>query len=94
MYVAKPRRCDQKYGEYIYHLQFAGYIDIMAETLQNLQRMLNDLADFSVCITVQMNLDNTKVMFTDHALPEPVSERRCCRSSLKICIPRTDFAVG
>lgn len=37
-------------GEYISHLRFADDIVIMAETLQDLHRMLNDLADSSQLI--------------------------------------------
>ncbi|CAB3248796.1 unnamed protein product [Arctia plantaginis] len=48
-------------------------IVIMAETLQDLQQMLNDLADTSVRIGLRMNLDKTKVMFNEHVLPEPIA---------------------
>lgn len=60
-------------GEYISHLRFADDIVIMAETLQDLQQMLNDLADSSVRIGLRMNFDKTKVMFNEHVLPEPVA---------------------
>ena len=60
-------------GEYISHLRFADDIAIMAETLQELQQMLNDLADSSVRIGLRMNFDKTKVMFNEHVLPEPVA---------------------
>ncbi|CAB3240548.1 unnamed protein product [Arctia plantaginis] len=60
-------------GEYISHLRFADDIVIMAETLQDLQQMLNDLADTSVRIGLRMNLDKTKVMFNEHVLPEPIA---------------------
>jgi hypothetical protein len=33
--------------------------------------MLYDLADFSVCIG--LNLDKTKIMFNKHVLPEPIA---------------------
>jgi hypothetical protein len=55
-------------GEYISHLQFADDIVIMAETLKDLQLMLNDLADSSARIGLQMNLDKTKVMLNEHVL--------------------------
>jgi hypothetical protein len=60
-------------GEYISHLRFADDIVIMAETLQDLQLMLNDLADSSARIVLRMNLDKTKVMFNEHVLPEPIA---------------------
>jgi hypothetical protein len=55
-------------GEYILHLRFADDIIIMAGTMQDLQQMLNDLADSSVSIGLRMNLDKTKVMFNEHGL--------------------------
>jgi hypothetical protein len=61
-------------GEYIFHLRFADDFVIMAETLQDLQLMLNDLANSSVRIALWMNLDETKVMFNEHFLPEPIAE--------------------
>ncbi|RVE40575.1 hypothetical protein evm_014776 [Chilo suppressalis] len=60
-------------GERISHLRFADDIVIMAETLQDLQKMLNDLADSSIRIGLRMNLDKTKVMFNEHVLPEPIA---------------------
>ncbi|RVE40475.1 hypothetical protein evm_014875 [Chilo suppressalis] len=60
-------------GERISHLRFADDIVIMAETLQDLQQMLNDLADSSIRIGLRMNLDKTKVMFNEHVLPEPIA---------------------
>jgi hypothetical protein len=60
-------------GEYISHLQFADDIVIMAETLKDLQLMLNDLADSSARIGLQMNLDKTKVMLNEHVLKEPIA---------------------
>jgi hypothetical protein len=60
-------------GEYISHLRFPGAIVIMAETLQGLQLMVNNLADSSVRIGLRMNLDKTKVMFDEHVLPEPIA---------------------
>ncbi|XP_046976516.1 uncharacterized protein LOC124542632 [Vanessa cardui] len=60
-------------GEYISHLRFADDIVIVAETLQDLQQMLNDLADSSMRIGLRMNLDKTKVMFNEHVPPEPIA---------------------
>ncbi|PZC85070.1 hypothetical protein B5X24_HaOG202834 [Helicoverpa armigera] len=48
-------------GEHISHLRFADDIVIMAETLQDLQQMLNDLAESSLRIGLRMNLDKTKL---------------------------------
>jgi hypothetical protein len=45
----------------------------MAETLQDLQLMLNDLADSSARIGLRMNLDKTKVMFNEHVLPDLIA---------------------
>jgi hypothetical protein len=45
----------------------------MAETLQDLQLMLNDLVDSSARIGLWMNLDETKVMFNEHVLQEPIA---------------------
>jgi hypothetical protein len=44
-----------------------------AETLQDLQLMLDDLADSSSRIGLRMNLDKTKVMFNEHVLPESIA---------------------
>jgi hypothetical protein len=60
-------------GEYISHLRFADDIVIMAETLQDLQLMLNELADSFVRIGLRENLDKTKVMFNKNVLPEPIA---------------------
>jgi hypothetical protein len=68
-------------GEYISHLRFADDIVIMAETLQDLQLILNDLADFSARIGLRVNLDKTKVMFNEHVLPEPIV---ICGAVLKV----------
>jgi hypothetical protein len=68
-------------GEYISHLRFADGIVIMAETLQDLQLMLHDLANSSVRIGLRMVLDKTKVMFNEHVLPEPIT---ICGAVLKV----------
>jgi hypothetical protein len=69
------------YDEYISHLRCADDIVIMTETLQDLQLMLNDLANFSVRIGLRMALDKTKVMFNEHVLPEPIT---ICGAVLKV----------
>ncbi|KAI8430387.1 hypothetical protein MSG28_000676 [Choristoneura fumiferana] len=48
-------------------------IVIVAETLQDLQHMLNGLADSSQRVGLRMNLDKTKVMFNEHVSPEPIA---------------------
>lgn len=45
----------------------------MAKTLQDLQQMLNYLADSSLHISLRMNLNKTIVMFNQQGLPEPVT---------------------
>jgi hypothetical protein len=60
-------------SEYISHLRFADDIVIMAGMMQDLQLMLNDLADSSVSIGLRMNLNKTKVMFNEHVLREPIA---------------------
>jgi hypothetical protein len=68
-------------GEYTSDLRFADEIVIMAETLQDLQLMLNDLADTSARIGLRMNLDKTKVMFNEHVLLEPIA---ICGAGLEV----------
>jgi hypothetical protein len=68
-------------GEYISHLRFVDDIVIMAETLQELQLMLNHLADSSARIGLRIVLDKTKVMFNEHVLPEPIT---ICGAVLKV----------
>lgn len=57
-------------GEHISHLRFADDIVVIAESLQELQQMLDDLAESSQRIGLRMNLDKTKVIFNDHVVPE------------------------
>jgi hypothetical protein len=45
----------------------------MAETRQDLQLMLNDLADSSAHFGLRMNLDKTEVTFNEHVLPAPIA---------------------
>ena len=59
-------------GEYISHLRFADDIVLMAESLEELNQMLDGLASASRCIGLGMNLDKTKVMINGHIDPGPV----------------------
>ncbi|MBF2463453.1 hypothetical protein ICI39_14060 [Listeria welshimeri] len=59
-------------GEYISHLRFADDIVIFAETLEELNQMLNDLNGSSRRVGLGMNLDKTKVMFNRNVMPRPV----------------------
>ena len=45
----------------------------MAETVQDLQYMLNTLSESSARIGLRMNLDKTKIMFNEHVIPEPIA---------------------
>jgi hypothetical protein len=67
------RTCHQHKGEYISYLRYADDIVIMAETLQDLQPMLNDLANSSVRIGLRYYLNKSMVMFNEQVLPEPVA---------------------
>ncbi|CAK1586319.1 unnamed protein product [Parnassius mnemosyne] len=59
-------------GEYITHLRFADDIVLMAESLEDLSTMLNDLNSVSQRIGLKMNMDKTKIMFNVHVTPMPV----------------------
>ncbi|CAK1594467.1 unnamed protein product [Parnassius mnemosyne] len=59
-------------GEYITHLRFADDIVLMAESLEGLSTMLNDLNSVSQRIGLKMNMDKTKIMFNVHVTPMPV----------------------
>ncbi|KAL0882361.1 hypothetical protein ABMA27_000862 [Loxostege sticticalis] len=52
-------------GVYLSHLRFADDIVLMAESLQDLQKMLHSLNAASMSVGLRMNLDKTKVMFND-----------------------------
>ena len=60
-------------GEYISHLRFADDIVIVAETLEQLDRMLHGLNGASRRVGLGMNLDKTKVMFNELVMPRPVN---------------------
>nr|ADI61818.1 endonuclease-reverse transcriptase [Bombyx mori] len=64
-------------GQYISHLRFADDIVLMAESLQDLQQMLNGLADSSRRIGLRMNMDKTKVMFNCYISPGPIVVKDC-----------------
>ena len=59
-------------GEYITHLRFADDIVVMAESMEDLGTMLNDLSRVSQLVGLQMNMDKTKVMSNAHVIPVPV----------------------
>ena len=59
-------------GQYLSHLRFADDIVIMAETLHDLEEMLNGLGDSSRRVGLGINFDKTKVMFNSHVSPRPV----------------------
>jgi hypothetical protein len=75
------------------HLRFADDIAIMAKTLQDLQLMLNDLADSSGRIGLRMNLDKTKAMLNKRITGNDSDLRSRPRSCTKICLPRANIAV-
>ncbi|CAG4942862.1 unnamed protein product [Parnassius apollo] len=59
-------------GEYITHLLFSDDILLMAESLEDLSTMLNDLNGVSQRIGLRMNMDKTKIMLNVHVTPMPV----------------------
>ena len=59
-------------GEYINHLRFADDIVIMAETLEDLSTMLNDLSRVSAGVGLKMNKDKTKIMSNSLVVPTSV----------------------
>ncbi|XP_072943439.1 uncharacterized protein [Epargyreus clarus] len=59
-------------GEYITHLRFVDDIVIMAESLEDLNTMLNDLCGASQRVGLKMNMDKTKIMSNVHVTPMPV----------------------
>ncbi|WP_337242217.1 reverse transcriptase domain-containing protein, partial [Proteus faecis] len=56
-------------GEYITHLRFADDIVVMAESLEDLSTMLNDLNEVSRQVGLEMNMDKTKIMSNVHVAP-------------------------
>ncbi|KAA5608736.1 reverse transcriptase family protein, partial [Pseudomonas aeruginosa] len=60
-------------GEYITHLRFADDIVVMAESLEDLGRMLGDLSRVSQQVGLKMNMDKTKVMYNVHVAPTIVT---------------------
>jgi hypothetical protein len=49
-------------GEYMTHLRFANDIVVMAEILEDLSRMLEDLNRVSQQVGLKMNMDKTKIV--------------------------------
>ncbi|KAA5586822.1 reverse transcriptase family protein, partial [Pseudomonas aeruginosa] len=60
-------------GEYITHLRFADDIVVMAESLEDLGRMLGDLSRVSQQVGLKMNMDKTKIMYNVHVAPTIVT---------------------
>lgn len=56
-------------GEYVTHLRFADDIVVMAETMEELSTMLDDLSRASERVGLRMNMDKTKVMSNAHVAP-------------------------
>ncbi|RVE40503.1 hypothetical protein evm_014848 [Chilo suppressalis] len=59
-------------GEYLSHLRFADDVVLMAETLEDLNTMLEDLSSASQKVGLKMNMEKTKIMSNAHVLPAPV----------------------
>jgi hypothetical protein len=60
-------------GEYMTHLRFADGIVVMAETLEDLSTMLEDLNRVSKQqVGLKMNMDKTKIMSNSRVVPTPV----------------------
>ena len=60
-------------GEHLTHLRFADDVVLMAETLEDLNTMLEDLRNPSQQVGLKMNLDKTKIMSNAHVTPAPVN---------------------
>jgi endonuclease/exonuclease/phosphatase family metal-dependent hydrolase len=60
-------------GEYITHLRFADDIVVLAETMEDLSTMLDDLSKASERVGLRMNMDKTKIMSNLHVAPIPIS---------------------
>jgi hypothetical protein len=59
-------------GEYMTHLRFADDIVVMAETLEDLSRMLEDLNRVSQQVGLKINMDKTKIMSNSRVVPTPI----------------------
>ena len=59
-------------GEYLNHLRFADDIVLIAESVEELQEMLNDLNRESLRVGLKMNKSKTKVMFNDNMQSEEI----------------------
>ncbi|XP_064073992.1 uncharacterized protein LOC135193837 [Vanessa tameamea] len=60
-------------GEYITHLRFTDDIVVMAESLEDLSKMLQDLNRISQQVGLKINMDKTKVMANCHVAPTSIS---------------------
>ena len=60
-------------GEHISHLRFADDIVVIAESMRDLETMLNNLSEASQQVGLKMNFDKTKVMINEHVKPEPIT---------------------
>jgi hypothetical protein len=49
-------------GEYLTHLRFADDVVLMAETMEDLNTMLEDLSNASQSVGLKMHMDKTKIM--------------------------------
>ncbi len=59
-------------GEYITHLRFADDIVVMAETVEDLNTMLDGLSRASQQVGLKMNMDKTKIMSNARVVPTPL----------------------
>ena len=59
-------------GEYLTNLRFADDIVVLAETMDDLGTMLNDLSRVSQQVGLKMNMDKTKIMSNTHVVPTPL----------------------
>ena len=59
-------------GEYITHLRYADDIVVMAETMEDLSAILNDLSRVSKRVGLKMNMEKTKIMSNAHIVPTPL----------------------
>ena len=59
-------------GEYLTQLRFADDVVIMAESLDDLNNMLNDLSRVSQQVGLKMNMSKTKIMCNAHVSLHPV----------------------
>lgn len=70
-------------GENVSHLRFADDIVIIAESLEELENMLNGLNDASQRVGLRMNLDNTKIMSNSRVNPASVTVEHALIETVK-----------